>query len=83
MLKELVCVLIPSSNPLATDAGVEAWLEFVSYMLRLPDRQLPQTISISYGENEQEIPEAYARNVCSMFGQLGARGVTVLVSSGE
>jgi tripeptidyl-peptidase I len=62
---------------------VEPWLEFVSYMLSLPDRDLPQTISISYGENEQEIPKAYAKSVCNMFGQLGARGVSVLVASGE
>lgn len=29
------------------------------------------------------MPEAYVRQVCQMFGQLGARGVSVLFSSGD
>jgi tripeptidyl-peptidase I len=52
-------------------------------MLDREESELPQTISISFGEFEQEIPKNYARNVCDMFGQLGARGVSVLVGSGE
>lgn len=52
-------------------------------MLGLPDDQLPTTLTTSYGDNEREIPQDYAQNVCNMFGQLGARGVTVLFSSGD
>jgi tripeptidyl-peptidase I len=40
-------------------------------------------ISISYGENEQEVPKAYAKQVCNMFGQIGARGVSLIVASGD
>ena len=29
------------------------------------------------------VPEAYAKRVCSKFAQLGARGVSVLVASGD
>ena len=29
------------------------------------------------------VPKAYAQRVCSMFAQLGARGVSVLVASGD
>jgi tripeptidyl-peptidase I len=58
-------------------------LEYVTYLLSLPDDQLPTTLTTSYGDNEREIPQDYAQNVCNMFGQLGARGVTVLFSSGD
>lgn len=52
-------------------------------MLALPTEKLPQTLTSSYGEDEQSIPESYARQVCDMFGQLGMRGVSVLFSSGD
>lgn len=52
-------------------------------MTRVPDSALPQTISVSYGEEEQSVPLEYARKVCNMFMQLGARGVSVLFASGD
>lgn len=52
-------------------------------MLNLADEELPQTLSTSYGEEEQSVPEEYALKVCNMFMQLGARGVSVLFSSGD
>lgn len=61
----------------------EPYLDFLTYMLALPDSELPQTITSSYGEDEQSVPEPYARKVCDMFGQLGLRGVSVLISSGD
>jgi tripeptidyl-peptidase-1 len=75
------------SLPLLTDAGSqgsnEPYLDFLTYMLKLPDAKLPQTLTTSYGEDEQSVPRAYAEKVCQMFGQLGARGVSVVFSSGE
>ncbi|KAI1423565.1 tripeptidyl-peptidase [Xylaria sp. FL1777] len=65
----------PSSN--------EPYLEFLTYLLDQPDSALPQTISTSYGEEEQSVPADYALKVCNMFMQLGARGVSVLFSSGD
>ncbi len=44
---------------------------------------MPQTLTTSYGENEQSVPKAFNQKVCQMFGQLGARGVSVIFSSGE
>ena len=61
----------------------EPYLEFLLYILNLPDDELPQTLSTSYGEEEQSVPEDYALKVCNMFMQLGARGVSVLFSSGD
>ena len=62
--------------PLAGDV----YREWFRHILELPD--LPQTISISYGHSEQDLPVDYARALCDLFMELAARGVTVLVASG-
>ncbi len=67
-------------NPQNTN---EPYLEYFTYLLKLEDSQLPQTLTTSYGENEQSVPRAYAEKVCQMIGQLGARGVSVIFASGE
>ncbi|KAL2753756.1 hypothetical protein ACRALDRAFT_2126631 [Sodiomyces alcalophilus JCM 7366] len=61
----------------------EPYLEFFEYLVRLPARDLPQVISNSYAEDEQTVPEAYARRVCNLIGIMGLRGVTVLTASGD
>ena len=61
----------------------EPYLDFLNYILKLPDNKLPRTLTTSYGEEEQSVPERYSRIVCAMFAQLGARGVSVLFSSGD
>jgi tripeptidyl-peptidase-1 len=61
----------------------EPYLEFLNYLLALPDSSLPNTLSISYGDDEATVPLAYATNACNLFSQLGARGVSILVSSGD
>ncbi|ORY68727.1 peptidase S8/S53 domain-containing protein [Pseudomassariella vexata] len=61
----------------------EPYLEFVTYLTNLADEELPATLTTSYGENEQSVPKTYAEKVCQMFGQLGARGVSVIFSSGD
>ncbi|MCJ1462751.1 vesicle formation at the endoplasmic reticulum [Pseudocyphellaria aurata] len=61
----------------------EPYLDFLHYLLELPNKKLPTTLSISYGENEQSVPKPYANQTCSLFAQLGARGVSVLFSSGD
>ncbi|KAI9755282.1 MAG: Phospholipase D1 [Chaenotheca gracillima] len=66
---------LPGSN--------EPYLDFLNYILKLPNSKLPHTLSTSYGEDEQSVPEKYNRQVCSMFGQLGSRGVSVIFSSGD
>ncbi|CZT52482.1 probable tripeptidyl-peptidase 1 precursor [Rhynchosporium secalis] len=61
----------------------EPYLEFLNYLLGLDASALPNTISISYGDDEDTVPLSYATNVCNLFAQLGARGVSVLVASGD
>ncbi|KAK1984225.1 peptidase S8/S53 domain-containing protein [Colletotrichum cereale] len=70
----------PGSQPGDT---TEPWLIWLDAMLKLPDDQLPHTITTSFGENEQALPDGYAQQVCNQFGALGARGVSVLAASGD
>jgi len=49
----------------------------------LAQDNIPQIISSSYGDDEQTVPYSYAKTVCDLFAQLGARGVTFLCASGD
>lgn len=76
--------LVPDGDsPTQADNSNEPFLEFAMALLAMDNAQIPNSISISYGENEQEIPVAYATQVCNMFAQLGARGKTILIASGD
>ncbi|PYI07857.1 tripeptidyl-peptidase sed3 [Aspergillus sclerotiicarbonarius CBS 121057] len=69
---------------LSTDGSTnEPYLEQLLYLLDLPDDELPAVLSTSYGEDEQSVPEQYTRATCNLFAQLGARGVSVIFSSGD
>ena len=61
----------------------EPYLDHLHHLLSLDDLQLPSVLSVSYGENEQTIPEEASRVICSLFGKLGVRGTSVIVSSGD
>lgn len=67
----------------AISFGSEIFLVLVRYLREQPKELLPHTLSISYGGPESDVPDAYLRKTCDMFGELGARGVTVLVASGD
>lgn len=70
---------IPDSNtPTNTN---EPYLDWLNYMNSLAT--VPQTVTSSYGDNEQTVPRDYADSVCSQFVKLAARGVSILVSSGD
>ncbi|SLM38478.1 tripeptidyl peptidase protein [Lasallia pustulata] len=69
----------PSAST-TTDTN-EPYLTWLNYALAQPD--LPQTISISYGDDEQTVPYAYATLACQQFAQLGAGGITLLFASGD
>ncbi|KAL4892195.1 peptidase S8/S53 domain-containing protein [Aspergillus ambiguus] len=76
--------LIPDlSEPNPNENSNEPYLEFLQNILKLPNEELPQVISTSYGEDEQTIPKGYAKSVCNLLGQLGSRGVSVVFSSGD
>lgn len=65
---------------LATDTN-EPYLQFLNAVLDIDT--LPQIISSSYGDDEQTVPEAYAKKVCKLFAQLGAKGTAFLTASGD
>lgn len=76
--------LIPDiDQPSLNETENEPYLEQLTYLLSLPNEELPTVLSTSYGEDEQSVPRDYAIAVCKMFGQLGARGVSVIFSSGD
>ncbi|KAI9452653.1 subtilisin-like protein [Lactarius psammicola] len=55
-----------------------SWLGYV-----IGKEIIPQTISMSYSIEEGFLSDEYAIRVCDLFLQLGARGVSVLLSSGN
>ncbi|KIY02846.1 uncharacterized protein Z520_01311 [Fonsecaea multimorphosa CBS 102226] len=61
----------------------EPFLVWANYMAGLPDDEVPQVISTSYGDDEQTVSRSYAQAVCNQFAQLGARGVSMFFSSGD
>lgn len=63
-----------------TDSN-EPYLAFLNHVLAQDD--LPYVFSSSYGDDEQTVPYSYAKRVCAGFAQLGARGISYMVSSGD
>ncbi|KAJ5885263.1 polynucleotide 3'-phosphatase [Penicillium taxi] len=76
--------LVPGGNqPIQVISTNEPYLEQLHYLISLPDDELPAVLTASYGEDEQTVPPSYATSVCNLFAQLGARGVSVIFSSGD
>ncbi|KAH9003761.1 subtilisin-like protein [Lactarius hatsudake] len=61
----------------------DPYLSWFDYILNLDEIYIPQTISSSYANYEKDLPLDHARAVCDLFMQLGARGVSVLIASGD
>ncbi|KAJ7098751.1 subtilisin-like protein [Mycena belliarum] len=59
----------------------EPYLDWLDYILN--SKNIPQTISTSYGDDEQTVPFTYASRVCKRFAELGCRGVSLLFASGD
>ncbi|KAI0378762.1 tripeptidyl-peptidase 1 precursor [Hypomontagnella monticulosa] len=70
---------IPS--PSTPDNTNEPYLVWVNWLLS--QKSFPQVITTSYADDEQTVPESYARRVCQQFAQVGARGTSLLFSSGD
>ncbi|KAI0045659.1 family S53 protease [Auriscalpium vulgare] len=49
----------------------------------LSQQTVPQVLTTSYGLNEDTISMALAQKLCNAYAQLGARGTSVLFSSGD
>ncbi|KAJ5124293.1 uncharacterized protein N7515_008118 [Penicillium bovifimosum] len=76
--------VVPEINdPNSTISTNEPYLEQLHFLLNLPDTELPAVLSNSYGEDEQSLPTSYLNATCSLFAQLGARGVSIIFSSGD
>ncbi|OCL15233.1 subtilisin-like protein [Glonium stellatum] len=70
---------IPDLNtPTNTNEPYIVWVNWL-----LSQSVIPQVISTSYGDDEQSIPQSYADRVCKQFAQVGARGTSLLFSSGD
>ena len=77
-------VLVPDlDQPNISANSNEPYLDQLHYLLSLSDEDLPTVLSTSYGEDEQSVPESYTNTTCQLFAQLGARGVSVIFSSGD
>lgn len=70
---------IPDLDVVTNDS--EPYLDWLQWLLNQED--IPQTITTSYGESEQTVPLSYRKSVCNLFAQLGARGTSVIFSSGD
>ncbi|KAJ7173519.1 peptidase S8/S53 domain-containing protein [Mycena filopes] len=65
-------------TPTDTNEPYLDWLNFI-----LNQTTIPQTFTTSYGDDEQTVPQDYAVSVCNLFAQLGARGSSIMFSSGD
>lgn len=59
----------------------EPYLVWVNWLLQ--QKNIPNVISTSYGDDEQTVPRSYALRVCQQLAQVGARGTTLFFSSGD
>ncbi|KAJ8503359.1 hypothetical protein ONZ45_g10928 [Pleurotus djamor] len=65
-------------TPTDTNEPYTDWLDFI-----LKQKNPPLSISTSYGDDEQTVPKSFAIRACAGFAQLGARGVSLMFSSGD
>ncbi|KAH9036741.1 subtilisin-like protein [Lactarius deliciosus] len=65
-------------GPSGTETYYMSWLDYI-----LDQENVPQTISLSYNNEELSLPREYAIYVCYQFAQLGVRGVSVILASGN
>ncbi|KAA1471817.1 family S53 protease [Dentipellis sp. KUC8613] len=61
--------------------GIEDWIDLATTLLS--EDTPPQVFTTSYSWNEPNVTESVSRSLCNMYAQLGARGTTVIFSSGD
>ncbi|KAJ7771127.1 tripeptidyl peptidase A [Mycena maculata] len=80
----------PGSPPFFPDLDtpVSSFVQWLDYILN--SEHIPQTISTSYGDEValvelryDLVPFTYASRVCKRFAELGCRGVSLLMASGD
>ena len=67
----------PDGMPIVRDT----FLKWFNHIPGGPTRNILQTASMSYTVDKWDLPIKYAADVCQLFSQLGARGVSVLVAN--
>lgn len=77
--------MVPDLNFPTQESNLnEPYVDFFAHLLGQNDtKNVPHTISISYGDEEQTVPETYARTVCDQIAALAVRGVSVISGSGD
>ncbi|KAG0646389.1 Sedolisin-B [Hyphodiscus hymeniophilus] len=70
--------VVDINTPTDTNEPYLTWATYIS-----GQKTIPHVISSSYGDDEQTVPKSYAERVCREFAQIGARGTTLFVSSGD
>lgn len=68
-------LVVDLDMPTQQDNQNEPYLDFLHYILALPDDQLPTTLSTSYGENEQSVPKP-----CMLAAVASSLFVSLLIS---
>ncbi|KAJ7738332.1 subtilisin-like protein, partial [Mycena metata] len=63
------------------DGALEGFLDIENFLLS--DTKAPQVMTTSYGWNEIDLSKALALKLCQAYVQLGARGTSILFSSGN
>ncbi|KAF8516709.1 family S53 protease-like protein [Hysterangium stoloniferum] len=61
--------------------GIDGFLDIIATLLN--EASPPQVLSTSFGFNEPDIPFSIANSLCNAYMQLGARGVSIIFSSGD
>ncbi|PSR87075.1 hypothetical protein PHLCEN_2v5245 [Hermanssonia centrifuga] len=76
-----VPVAFISVGQLNQDGALEGFLDIINFLLKEDDP--PHVLTTSYGQNENTISSALAIQLCNAYAQLGARGTSILFSSGD
>ncbi|KAH8987016.1 subtilisin-like protein [Lactarius akahatsu] len=74
-------IVHPTTRIFYSLGGGDPLLNWLDYVLDLTS--VPQTVSTPYSIPEYKVPLDYATHVCNLLAQLGARGTSVLHSSGN
>jgi len=63
------------------DGDLDGFLDIINFLLG--ESSPPQVLSTSYGFDEPDLTTSLANSLCNAHMQLGARGVSILFSSGD
>ncbi|KAF9480336.1 subtilisin-like protein [Pholiota conissans] len=65
------------------DGGLDGFQDMINFLIDSDDADLPGIVTTSYGFDEDAISQDLAVKLCNSYMALGARGVTLLFSSGD